>query len=50
MKSTLYSCTSCQHYLQALQEMALLDKKTINIKFIANENTKTTEDLLKIIE
>jgi len=50
IESTLYTCTSCQKYLQVAQELAESQGKILEIKFIAHKKAKTMEALKDLIK
>lgn len=49
MESTLYNCTSCQRYMQALKEYGSKHGKTIEIEFLAHPGASDIKEANKII-
>jgi hypothetical protein len=47
--SGLYTCTSCQKYLQAAQKFAQTEGKILDIKFIAHPGAKTSGAVFKLL-
>ena len=48
IESTLYNCTSCMRYMEALQEIGKDAGKTIEIEFVAHPKMKSITDIKNI--
>lgn len=50
IESTLYTCTSCQKYLQAAQNYAKTEGKILEIKFIAHPKADNSVEVFKLVK
>lgn len=50
MESVLYSCTSCQRYMLALQEYAAANRKEIKFTFAADKRAKRMQKVEEFIQ
>lgn len=50
IESTLYTCTSCQKYLQAAQNYAKAEGKILEIKFIAHPKASNSVEVFKLVK
>ncbi|PJJ08654.1 hypothetical protein CLU83_1940 [Flavobacterium sp. 1] len=50
IESTLYTCTSCQKYLQAAQKYAKAEGKILEIKFIAHPRASNSVEVFKLVK
>lgn len=50
IESTLYTCTSCQKYLQAAQNYAKTEGKILEIKFIAHPKADNSKEVFKLVK
>lgn len=50
MESTLYTCTSCQKYLQALQLYVNSQNKTLEIVYLSNKEYKTMSKIKLLLK
>ncbi|WP_125723567.1 hypothetical protein [Flavobacterium ustbae] len=50
IESTLYTCTSCQKYLQAAQNYAKTEGKILEIQFIAHPKADNSVEVFKLVK